>query len=91
MLAFGRALVSEPRLLLLDEVSLGLAPAVVKTLYAALEHIRREGVTLLFVEQDVRRGIAFSDHLVCLQKGAVKLAGRSDATGLEEVRRAYFG
>ena len=91
MLAIGRALVSEPRLLLLDEVSLGLAPAVVKVVYAALALIRSEGVTLVFVEQDVRRGMAFSDHLVCLQKGAVKLAGRSEVPSLDEVRRAYFG
>jgi branched-chain amino acid transport system ATP-binding protein len=91
MLAIGRALLCEPRLLLVDEVSLGLAPAVVQVVYAALDLIRRDGITLIFVEQDIRRGLAFSDHLVCLQKGTVKLAGRSDAPSLDEVRRAYFG
>jgi branched-chain amino acid transport system ATP-binding protein len=91
MLAIGRALLSEPRLLLLDEVSLGLSPAVVKLLYQALAAIRAEGMTLVFVEQDVRKSMAFSDHLVCLHKGTVRLAGRSQAQSLDEVRRAYFG
>ena len=91
MLAIGRALLSEPRLLLLDEVSLGLSPAVVKLLYQALAAIRAEGMTLVFVEQDVRRSMAFSDHLVCLQKGTVRLTGPSQSRSLDEVRRAYFG
>jgi branched-chain amino acid transport system ATP-binding protein len=91
MLAIGRALLSEPRLLLLDEVSLGLSPAVVKLLYQALAAIRAEGMTLVFVEQDVRKSMAFSDHLVCLHKGSVRLAGRSQAQSLDDVRRAYFG
>jgi branched-chain amino acid transport system ATP-binding protein len=91
MLAIGRALLSEPRLLLLDEVSLGLSPAVVKILYQALAAIRAEGMTLVFVEQDVRRSVAFSDHLVCLHKGVVRLAGASRSRSLDEVRRAYFG
>ena len=91
MLAIGRALLSEPRLLLLDEVSLGLSPAVVKILYQALAAIRAEGMTLVFVEQDVRRSVAFSDHLVCLHKGVVRLAGASRSRSLDEVRRAYLG
>jgi len=91
MLAIGRALLSDPRLLLLDEVSLGLSPVVVKTLYHALSTIRTDGVTLVFVEQDVHRSIAFSDHLVCLHKGTVRLAGSSRSQSLDEVRRAYFG
>ena len=91
MLAIGRALLSEPRLLLLDEVSLGLSPAVVKVLYQALAEIRADGVTLVFVEQDVHRSRAFSDHLVCLHKGVVRLAGSSRSSSLDDVRRAYFG
>jgi branched-chain amino acid transport system ATP-binding protein len=91
MLAIGRALLSEPRLLLLDEVSLGLSPAVVKLLYQALAAIRAEGVTLVFVEQDVSQSLAFSDRLICLQKGAVRLAGPSRLQSLDDVRRAYFG
>jgi branched-chain amino acid transport system ATP-binding protein len=91
MLAIGRALLAEPRVLLLDEVSLGLSPAVVKLLYQALAAIRAEGMTLVFVEQDVARAVAFSDHLVCLHKGSVRLAGPSRSSSLDEVRRAYFG
>jgi branched-chain amino acid transport system ATP-binding protein len=91
MLAIGRALLCEPRLLLFDEVSLGLSPLVVRELYRALESIRADGVTLLFVEQDVTRSLAFSDHMVCLQRGAVRLAGRSTSRSLDEVRHAYFG
>ncbi|HMG24740.1 MAG TPA: ATP-binding cassette domain-containing protein [Kofleriaceae bacterium] len=91
MLAIGRALLSEPRLLLLDEVSLGLSPAMVKILYQALAAIRADGMTLVFVEQDVHRSLAFSDHLVCLHKGTVRLSGGSRSHTLDEVRRAYFG
>ena len=91
MLAIGRALLCEPRLMLFDEVSLGLSPAMVLSLYEALGAIRREGVTLLFVEQDVTRSIAFSDHLVCLHQGVIRLEGPSASRSLEEVRRAYFG
>ena len=91
MLAIGRALLSEPRLLVLDEVSLGLSPIVVKVLYQALVTIRGDGMTLVFVEQDVRRAIAFSDHLICLHKGSVRLRGPSPTSSLDEVRRAYFG
>jgi branched-chain amino acid transport system ATP-binding protein len=91
MLAIGRALLSEPQLLVLDEVSLGLSPAVVKILYQALARIRSDGMTLVFVEQDVHRSMQFSDHLVCLQKGTVRLAGESRSHTLDEVRRAYFG
>jgi branched-chain amino acid transport system ATP-binding protein len=91
MLAIGRALLSGPRLLLLDEVSLGLSPVVVKVLYEALARIRADGVTLVFVEQDVHRALAFSDRLVCLHKGTVRLSGASRGRSLDEVRRAYFG
>jgi len=91
MLAIGRALLSEPRLLLLDEVSLGLSPVMVKLLYQALAAIRADGMTLVFVEQDVRRSLTFSDHLICLQKGTVRLAGASRSRSFDEVRHAYFG
>jgi len=91
MLAIGRALLSEPRVLLVDEVSLGLSPAMVQVVYQALAAIRGDGVTLVFVEQDVQRGVASSDHLVCLHKGSVRLAAASRAVTLDEVRRAYFG
>jgi branched-chain amino acid transport system ATP-binding protein len=91
MLAIGRALLSEPVLLLLDEVSLGLSPAMVKIVYQALAAIRAGGMTLVFVEQDVHRSLAFSDHVVCLHKGTIRLAGPSRSSSLDEVKRAYFG
>jgi branched-chain amino acid transport system ATP-binding protein len=64
---------------------------MVKTVYQALAEIRADGMTLVFVEQDVRRSVEFSNHLVCLHKGTIRLAGPSQAHSLDEVRRAYFG
>ena len=64
---------------------------MVKVVYQALAQIRAEGMTLLFVEQDIRRSLAFSEHMVCLHKGTVRLAGPSRSRTLDEVRRAYFG
>jgi branched-chain amino acid transport system ATP-binding protein len=89
--AIGRALMSNPRLLLLDEVSLGLAPVVVKQLYAALPTITARGTTVLLVEQDVRQALAVADHVHCLLEGRTSLAGRSDAVTMEQVSAAYFG
>ena len=68
---------SNPRLLLLDEVSLGLAPVVVKQLYAALPEVRGGGTTLLLVEQDVNQALAAADHVYCLLEGRVSLVGCS--------------
>ncbi len=89
--AIGRALLANPRLLLLDEVSLGLAPIVVRQLYAELPRIRAAGTTLLVVEQDVGQALAVCDHAVCLLTGQVSLEGTPDAFSPAEIRRAYFG
>ena len=89
--AIGRALMSNPRLLLLDEVSLGLAPVVVKQLYAALPAITSKGTTVLLVEQDVRQAFAVADHVHCLLEGRTSLAGRSEDVSMEQVSAAYFG
>ncbi|WP_380169567.1 ABC transporter ATP-binding protein [Jannaschia sp. R86511] len=89
--AIGRALMSNPRLLLLDEVSLGLAPVVVKQLYAALPQITGKGTTVLLVEQDVRQAFAVADHVHCLLEGRTSLEGRSDDVSMEQVSAAYFG
>jgi branched-chain amino acid transport system ATP-binding protein len=91
MLAIGRALLSSPRLLLFDELSLGLAPVAIQPLYAALTEIHREGVTLVLVEQDVQRSLAFADRVYCLQTGRVKLQGRPADFSHEQIRNAYFG
>ena len=89
--AIGRALMANPRLLLLDEVSLGLAPAVVKQVYAALPGIVAEGTTLVVVEQDIGQALAVSRHVTCLLEGRVSLRGRPDELTHERITAAYFG
>lgn len=89
--AIGRGLMANPRLLLLDEVSLGLAPIVVKQLYAELPRIRESGTTVLLVEQDVTQAQMVCDRLSCLLTGRVSLEGRPGDFGHDDIRRAYFG
>lgn len=91
MAAFGRALMSNPRLLLCDEVSLGLSPAVVRDIYAALPEIRANGATVVLVEQDLERALGAADHVYCLMEGRVTLEGAPGALALADIRRAYFG
>lgn len=90
-LAIGRALMSNPRLLLLDEVSLGLAPVVVKQVYAALPEIREAGTTLLIVEQDVNQALAVANRFYCMLEGRISLAGQAVTADREQVTDAYFG
>ena len=89
--AIGRALAASPALLLLDEISLGLAPAVVDDLYVMLAGLREGGATLVLVEQDLRRALAVCDDLTCLLEGRVVLAGPTAGTRREDVIAAYFG
>ena len=91
MAAIGRALLANPRLLICDEISLGLAPIVVKEIYEILGRIRKEGLTAIIVEQDVGMARLFSDRLYCFQEGRVSLSGRSDALSHEAISKAYFG
>jgi branched-chain amino acid transport system ATP-binding protein len=91
MVAIGRALMSNPRVLLCDEISLGLAPIVINDIYAALPRIRRGGATLVIVEQDVGRALAVSDRVYCLQEGRVTLHGRPADFSREAIQEAYFG
>ncbi len=92
MLAMGRALMSEPTLLLLDEPSLGLAPAVVETMYETLAALRREGLTLLIAEQSVELALEIADRGYVVQTGRTVLNGlASELAENEEVRRAYLG
>jgi branched-chain amino acid transport system ATP-binding protein len=91
MVAIGRALMSNPKLLLCDEISLGLAPIVVRDLYARLPSIVAEGVSLIIVEQDIVQALAAAKHVCCLQEGRVALSGRSTALSRESISAAYFG
>jgi branched-chain amino acid transport system ATP-binding protein len=91
MLAVGRGLMANPRLLLVDEISLGLAPAVVKSLYRALQTVKAEGTTLLVVEQDVTQVLAVAQRVYCLRKGIVALEGVPARLTRETISAAYFG
>ena len=92
MLAIGRALLARPRLLLIDEPSLGLAPLVVNEVYRAVADLRAEGVTVLIVEQSATRALEAADRTYVLASGAIVMAGRSEElrseAGFED---AYFG
>jgi branched-chain amino acid transport system ATP-binding protein len=91
MVAVGRALMSNPRLLLCDEISLGLAPVVVRDIYRTLPQIRAEGISLVLVEQDVGQALKVSDRVVCLQEGRVALEGTPSELTREQISHAYFG
>ena len=88
--AIARALAAGPALLLLDEISLGLAPVVVGQLYATLAGLRESGATLVIVEQDLRRALSACDDVVCLLEGRVALAAAT-SVGRDQVVAAYFG
>jgi branched-chain amino acid transport system ATP-binding protein len=90
-LAIGRALMANPRLLLLDEVSLGLAPVAVKRLYEALPSIMAEGTTLVLVEQDIGQALKVASRIYCLLEGRVSLEGRPQDFTRDRVVEAYFG
>jgi branched-chain amino acid transport system ATP-binding protein len=90
MLAIGRALMARPRLLLLDEPSLGLAPLVVASIFATIRELRDEGVTILLVEQNARQGLQLADHAYVMETGSIVLEGR-DLLADERVRAAYLG
>jgi branched-chain amino acid transport system ATP-binding protein len=89
--AIGRSLMSNPRLLLLDEVSLGLAPVVVQQLYTALPRIVGNGTTVLVVEQDVSHALSVADHVHCLLEGRTALEGPASGLRRDEIAAAYFG
>ncbi len=91
MVAIGRALMSNPRLLLCDELSLGLAPVVIREIYAALPSIMEDGMSLLIVEQDVQLAMQMSSRVMCLQEGKVSLEGKSGELTREQISKAYFG
>ena len=91
MCAIGRALMSNPVLLLCDELSLGLAPVIIRQIYAVLPTVVAEGTTVVVVEQDINQALAVADRVYCFQEGRVSLQGRPQDVSREDVTRAYFG
>ena len=92
MLALGRALMSRPKLILLDEPSLGLAPVMVLRLFDLIRQVREEGYTILVVEQNVRQVLKIVDRAYLLEVGRIKMEGRAEALGEQDfVRKAYVG
>lgn len=91
MVALGRALMSNPEVLLCDELSLGLAPIVIREIYKALPAITAEGMTVVIVEQDVAMAKQVSQRVYCFQEGKVTLHGASERLSREQISQAYFG
>ena len=91
MVAIGRALMSNPKLLLCDEISLGLAPIVVRDIYARLPSILAEGIAVVIVEQDIVQALKAAQRVYCLQEGRVALAGAATDLTREAISAAYFG
>lgn len=91
MVAIGRALMSNPEILLFDEISLGLAPIIIKSIYEALPDIIGEGMSAVIVEQDIAKALSVAERVYCMQEGRISLEGRSDALSREQISAAYFG
>jgi branched-chain amino acid transport system ATP-binding protein len=91
MVAIGRALMSNPDVLLCDEISLGLAPVVIRDIYAAMPRIKAAGASVIIVEQDIGQALKVSDRVYCMMEGRVTLQGRADAISRDAIHAAYFG
>jgi branched-chain amino acid transport system ATP-binding protein len=91
MVAIGRALMSNPELLLCDEISLGLAPVVIRDIYAALPRIRETGAAVVIVEQDIARALSVADRVYCMMEGRVTLTAPAKEVTREAIHAAYFG
>lgn len=91
MLSIGRALMSQPHFVIFDELSLGLSPLVVKELYKTVKKMNQEGMTVVLVEQDVKRSLKVADFAYILQEGKITLKGNPRYFTEETVRKAYFG
>jgi branched-chain amino acid transport system ATP-binding protein len=91
MVAIGRSLMSNPRVLLCDELSLGLAPIIIRDIYAALADIKQRGTSVVLVEQDLMHAMSVADRAYCFQEGRVSLAGRPRELSRDAIHAAYFG
>ena len=91
MVAIGRALMSNPKLLLCDEISLGLAPIIIRDIYSRISAIVAEGLSLVIVEQDIVQALKSAKHVYCLQEGRVALEGEASTLTREKISAAYFG
>lgn len=91
MVAIGRALMSNPRILLCDEISLGLAPTVIRDIYAALPRIKAGGASVVLVEQDISQALQAADRVYCMMEGRVTLSGKPDEMSRGDIHAAYFG
>ncbi|MEM7532563.1 MAG: ABC transporter ATP-binding protein [Chloroflexota bacterium] len=91
MVAIGRALMSNPDLILMDEISLGLAPIIVKDIYEVVTRIAKRGTTIVLVEQDVNRGLQAADRVYCMLEGKVSLSGTPSELSRDDISKAYFG
>ncbi|MCB1449227.1 MAG: ABC transporter ATP-binding protein [Nitratireductor sp.] len=91
MVAIGRALMSNPRVLLCDELSLGLAPVVIRDIYAAMPRIRDSGASIVVVEQDIGQALKVADRVYCMMEGRVTLSGRPADLDRSAIHYAYFG
>jgi branched-chain amino acid transport system ATP-binding protein len=91
MAAIGRALMANPRVLLCDEISLGLAPIVIRSIYAALPTIKANGASLILVEQDIVQALKVAARVYCFQEGRMSLTGRPADLSREDIHTAYFG
>jgi branched-chain amino acid transport system ATP-binding protein len=91
MVAIGRALMANPDLVLFDEISLGLAPVIIRQIYDALPEIVGEGMSAMIVEQDITKALSVSSRVYCLQEGRVSLEGTTENVTHSEITAAYFG
>ena len=91
MVSIGRGLMSNPELLLCDEISLGLAPVVIRDIYAALPKIRASGAAIVLVEQDIGKALSVADRVYCMMEGRVTLTAKATEVSRQEIHAAYFG
>ena len=91
MVAIGRALMSNPRVLLCDEISLGLAPVVIRDIYAAFPRIRASGASIVIVEQDIGQALKVADRIYCMMEGRITLSGTPETISRHDIHAAYFG